>query len=78
MKQKVSHTILPNESTFNYDRKKYHVVAFIHDKTTDNYVYMLRYYGKYKQYWHYVAMDVEDFDMKVDFGLIKNIRRKRK
>lgn len=75
MKQTVIHNVIPNGSTFTYDKRKYHVVNSFPD--IGNYIYVVRYYGKYKQWWHYEAWDAYTVDLRMESGMIKNLKRKR-
>ena len=67
--EEVKHEVLPDGSTFNYQGYKYHIVKSFYDEGTNEYIYVTRYYGKHKQWWHYEIWDAIRYDY-----LIRKIR----
>lgn len=59
------HEIVPIGSTFQYEGYKYHVVNSFLDEGTGYYIYVIRYYGKHKQWWHYEVWDAFEYDMRI-------------
>jgi hypothetical protein len=43
--------ILPDGFSYHYDKYRYHVVTHFYDK--EELFYVVKYYGRYKQWWHY-------------------------
>lgn len=53
--------------TFYYRNYKYHVVSIINEKPYPQIVY--KYYGKYKQWWHYEIESIFSFNDKLHVGI---------
>ena len=73
MANEVEHKVRPIGTTYHYNRRKYHIIGTCMDKVKAGQmlVYLVNYYGKYKQWWHYEAISAEDYDSKYNCGLIK-------
>jgi len=67
--EEITHEVLPDGFTFNYQGYKYHVVKSFLDVGTNEYIYVVRYYGKHKQWWHYEIWNAIQYDY-----LIREIR----
>lgn len=69
----VSHSIRPIGHVFYRNQRKYHIIGYLSDKTKDGkmFIYVARYYGKHKRWWHYEAITAQEYDMDIEFGLIK-------
>lgn len=50
-------------STFRYDGYLYHVVLSFNDNGETFYV--VKYYGKYRQWWHYDVWDSFEYDIRI-------------
>jgi hypothetical protein len=72
----VMEQIIPNGSTFRYEGYKYHVVKCIEDDLTKELIYVVRYYGKHKQWWHYEAWTQKVFVIRIENGLCKQMNLK--
>lgn len=55
-------------NTFHYQRYKYHIVAAFYDGEN---MYVVKYFGKYKQWWHYEVYSESALKCKIEFGLIR-------
>lgn len=71
MEERVTHNVRPIGKTFHYQKRKYHIVGFTIDRDTDIPVYLVRYYGKHHRWWHYEAMTAEEYDLNVEYNLLK-------
>lgn len=58
-------------TTFWYEERKYHVVAVVVDG--DHLIYVLKYFGIHKRWWHYEAMEHLKFKTALDCNLVKNL-----
>ena len=63
--EKLTHELLPNGHTFRYEGRKYHVMFWFRDEHTDNILYVMKYYGKHKQWWHYEVWDAFLYDLRI-------------
>ena len=63
--EECEHEIVPIGSTFQYEGYKHHVVNSFLDEGTGYYIYVVRYYGKHKQWWHYEVWDSFEYDMRI-------------
>lgn len=66
---------IPVGSTFNYEKQKYHVVTQFTD--CDNLIYVVKYYGHHKQWWHYKVLDHKFIGILISLNLITNLKRKK-
>ena len=69
-----TNAILPIGYTFHYERYKYHVVAWFKDPNgndPDEILYVVKYFGKHKQWWHYEVMEDWAYRDRLESGLIK-------
>ena len=59
---------LKKGTKFRYQGYLYHVV----DKCDDNgtILIIVKYFGKYKKWWHYEILEADDFDERVELRLI--------
>lgn len=59
---------LKKGTKFRYKGYLYHVV----DKCDDNgtILIIVKYFGKYKKWWHYEILEADDFDERVELRLI--------
>lgn len=62
-------------TTFWYEERKHHVVASIMDG--DKLIYVLKYFGIHRRYWHYEVMEHWRLEMKLDYDIVTKIKRKR-
>lgn len=62
-------------TTFWFEERKHHVVAVCKDG--DNLIYVLKYFGIHKRWWHYEVMEHWRLELKLDYHLVKDIKRKR-
>ena len=62
---KAKHDVLPNGHTFRYNNRKYHVMFHFRDEQTDNFLYVVKYYGKHQQWWHYEVWDAFEYDLRI-------------
>jgi len=62
-------------TTFWYQERKYHVVAVVVDG--DELIYVLKYFGLHKQWWHYEVMEHQRFEIVLDCHLVKELKIKR-
>lgn len=69
----VSHLIRPIGHVFYRNQRKYHIIGHLYDEAKNDkmFIYVAKYYGKHKQWWHYEAITAEEYDMDIEFGLIK-------
>lgn len=67
MTDKITHEVLPIGHTFRYDGYKYHVVGIFTDDhgNDDGCLYVVKYYGKHKQWWHYEVWSAFDYDLRI-------------
>lgn len=71
METKVTHKVRPVGTTFRYQGRKYHVIGHIQDTEKDMFVYVVRFYGKYKQWWHYEAITAQEYDDLFKIGSLR-------
>lgn len=73
MAEIVSHDIRPIGHTFHRRGYKYHIIGHCYDENRNDkmFIYMTKYYGKHKQWWHYEAITAEEYDLDIKFGIIK-------
>ena len=66
---------LKKGTKFRYKRYPYHVV----DKCEDNdtILIIVKYFGKYKKWWHYEIFEADHFEELVAKGLITKNKRQR-
>jgi len=57
--EKEFHKIVPVGFTYRYNGYKYHLAGFFFDEGTD--FYIVKYYGKYRQWWHYEIITRYEF-----------------
>lgn len=71
--------LLPIGYTFEYDGYKYHVVAIVKDEhgNRDEVLYILKYYGKRKQWWHYEVWEEIVYKLREESNMLKHYERKR-
>lgn len=62
-------------STFWYEERKHHVAAVCMDG--DKLIYVLKYFGIHRRYWHYEVMEHWRLKMKLDYDIVTKIKRKR-
>lgn len=71
----IEHDVRPIGATFHYQKRKYHIVGHCeyYDPKTGYkiFIYIVKYYGIHKQWWHYEAMTAEAFNIYLKYGLIK-------
>lgn len=67
------HKVRPIGSTFRYDGRKYHIIGHCYDEDKDGkkLIYIVKFFGKYKQWWHYEVMTSEEFDWHIKDGVLK-------
>jgi hypothetical protein len=65
--KEVKHEILSIGHTFRYRDSKYHVIAVVDDANGNNegILYVIKYYGKYKQWWHYEVWSAFEYDLRI-------------
>lgn len=63
--KKLTHEVLPIGHTFRWNGYKYHVVLWFRDKHTDDFLYVMKYYGKHKQWWHYEVWSAFEYDLRI-------------
>ena len=64
----IKHKILRIGHTFKWDGYKYHVVEIVREsdgKGGVNLLYVVKYYGKHKQWWHYEVWNCWEYDMRI-------------
>ena len=47
---------LPRGYKFRHSDRLYHVVLSFQDNAREETMYVVKYYGRYKQWWHYEVM----------------------
>lgn len=63
--QLLTHEVLPNGHTFRWQGYKYHVMFSFRDEHTNDFLYVMKYYGKHKQWWHYEVWSAFDYDLRI-------------
>ena len=53
--EKLTHELLPRGHTFHWEG----------DEHTDNILYVMKYYGKHRQWWHYEVWDAWQYDCRI-------------
>lgn len=48
--------ILQRGFTFRYQDRLYHIVLAFQDGEDEETMYVVKYYGRYKKWWHYTIM----------------------
>jgi len=69
-------TIFKPKKTIRQGDYKYHLVLSFEDN--GNTFYVVKYYGRYKQWWHYEIWDkwTMDFNKKHGYKIVKHRKRK--
>ena len=68
---KLTHKVLKPGHKFHYDGYLYHVVLPFEDNGEQ--LYVMKYYGKHKQWWHYEIWSAAEYDIVVEKVLGENI-----
>lgn len=63
--ERLTHDVLPLGHTFRYNGRKYHVMLWFRDEQADDFLYVMKYYGKHEQWWHYEVWSAWEYDWKI-------------